>query len=84
MSIGVSGNCFARNSYCYYKECMQNKVIGTDIASDTQLQISCCKNQEEGGNAMLFKSKAAKRACIVVGTKKCSCVGYKNKKGTRI
>lgn len=38
----------------------------------------------QGGNAMLFKSKAAKRACIVVGTKKCSGVGYKNKKGTRI
>lgn len=33
---------------------------------------------------MLFKSKAAKRACIVVGTKKCAGVGYRNKKGTAI
>ena len=33
---------------------------------------------------MLFKSKAAKRAGLVVGTKKCSGVGYKNKNGTRI
>lgn len=33
---------------------------------------------------MLFKSAAAKRACIVVGTKKCAGVGYKNKKGVRI
>jgi hypothetical protein len=33
---------------------------------------------------MLFKSKAAKRACVVVGTKKCTGVGVKNKKGTTI
>lgn len=33
---------------------------------------------------MLFKSAAAKRACVVVGTKKCAGVGYKNKKGVTI
>lgn len=33
---------------------------------------------------MLFKTKAAKRACVVVGSRKCAGVGYKNKKGVRV
>ena len=33
---------------------------------------------------MLFKSTAGKRACIIIGRKKCAGIGYKNKKGITI